>query len=112
MLLKPKHYYRDASGGIHCIYSSNNGWRTDQSCSYTWNKDGTSRDNSKYDLVSEVVVTDVVPPTPQFRYCNIYKDFMSYYLSRERADAGASRSASMERLACVRIEWVDGQFDD
>jgi hypothetical protein len=116
MLLKSGHYYRDAMGTIWCIVNSytNSDRFTDLNKLYSWNKDGKNYHSSKYDLVSEVVVTDVVPPSPQVVYLNIYEGSMSYYKTKESADTGhAWRPEGVgKRISRVRVEYVEDQFDN
>jgi hypothetical protein len=107
MLLKPGHYYRDASGTIYQVHLLA-GLFMDSNKSYSWNKDGTSLYNSKWNLVSEVAVTDI-KPVHHVRYFNIYRNFIGYYKTKEEAD---KKSAPDSRLACVRVEYEEGQFDD
>ena len=47
-------------------------------------------------------------PKLQIRYLNIYKDRSSIYGSRKEAD----RQSGNSRVACIRIEFRDGQFDE
>jgi hypothetical protein len=65
-----------------------------------WSKDGKyfiSRVDSEFDLVNL--------PTTIVRYFNVYPQS---YTSRERADW----SACGERLACIRVEFREGQYDN
>lgn len=75
-----------------------------ESC-YRWNADGRfmSPDcEHDYDLVN-------VPDKHVF-YVNAYEHdpLLVPQRSREEAD----RNAAKDRIACVRVEWTEGQFDD
>ena len=73
--------------------------------SRSWASDG------KYAFNGESLY-DLMPPEPEthVRWANIYGDDNTVYLHRNRkkADMGAAGSC----VACIRIEWKEGQFDD
>lgn len=48
------------------------------------------------------------PTPPEVRYLNIYRGFyVAAYKTRQEAD-----SAAGGRVACVRVEYREGQYDD
>lgn len=61
-----------------------------------WSLEGVQYTDSPYNLVQPKIV----------RHINIYPS--SGYSSRAEAD----RTAMPNRIACVRVEWREGQFDD
>ncbi len=66
-----------------------------------WREDGGFLDEGIHSL-------DLMPPK-QVRYVNVYKDEVEGAWScRNDADRSAARS----RLACIRIEFTEGQYDD
>lgn len=71
-----------------------------------WNADGSfwvERGESEDDLISEIKPKRVV-------WLNVYSDDDGgfYYDSRAEADA----SADSARIACIRVEFEKGQFDE
>ena len=67
--------------------------------------DGKSME-PKYEYLSLINI-----PEKHVRYINIYDDHESaLYESRKNADNGKAKF--QDRIACIRIEYEDGQFDD
>jgi hypothetical protein len=52
-----------------------------------------------------------VPPVRHVRYLNIYSNDTGY-ASREEADRLAATVKHAQRIACIRYEFIEGQFDD
>jgi hypothetical protein len=55
-----------------------------------------------------------VPPARHVGYVNVYQDGQAqgYKLKRTREEADQIASPLVNRIACVRIEYTEGQFDD
>jgi hypothetical protein len=122
-MLKLKHnrYYRDSYGNIHFVQAADPQRLTPKNLregkwtfctkddTLQWNTDGTPSNLGGPQLIEEVVVGPVVTLS---RYLNIYnKDNpTSTGLCIDREDA--DRKADPDRIACVRVEWQDNQFDD
>ena len=49
-----------------------------------------------------------IKPKVHVRYYNMYQEYSSSHPSREKADSYAYNS----RIACIRVEFEEGQFDD
>lgn len=55
-----------------------------------------------------------VPPARHVGYVNVYQDGQAqgYKLKRTREEADQLTPNTAKRIACVRIEYTEGQFDD
>ena len=70
-----------------------------------WNIDGRidcSKVNHELDLINV--------PEKRVMYVNIYRELVPFaYMSREHADQD---KYIKDRIACIRVEYTEGQFDD
>ena len=96
----PVHIYAEDVEGARSIHGAvfwDGKWNI-----MSWAKDGVyyeSKQESIFDLV----------PAKKVQYLNIYRsDWARMHETKEDAD----RRANGNRLACVRIEYEEGQFDD
>ena len=67
--------------------------------------------NGQYHLANTNSYSDLMPPEPTTNegWVNVYGNRRgSLYPTREFADA-VTRA---DRIACIRVEWREGQFDD
>lgn len=71
---------------------------------YTFTSEGAfyTRADTELDLVREA-------KEKQVRYINIYQDGTAFAYKSQQ---GAELCASPNRLACIRVEYEEGQFDD
>jgi len=62
--------------------------------------------------ISEFLIEEWKEPKSGVHYINVYKESYSFAAdSRDHADSVASNYHD-DRIACVRVEWKEGQFDD
>ena len=62
--------------------------------------------------ISEFLIEEWKEPKSGVHYINVYKESDSFAAdSRDHADSVASNYHD-DRIACVRVEWKEGQFDD
>lgn len=79
----------------------------------TYTSDGhfyAGKGRSDWDIMAEWK-----EPASGIRYANIYlaETARAYiYMTREDADAAYKKFAAYPRIACVKFEWKEGQFDD
>jgi len=93
--IHPNQYY-----AIHGAIYVDDEWDAE-----TWKLDGC------YDPISPKSYFDLMPPEPTTNegWVNVYGNRRgSLYPTREFADA-VTRA---DRIACIRVEWREGQFDD
>jgi hypothetical protein len=85
------------------------GYIADSKTPATWTKDG-----NKLQGVSRTEDLVNVPPAKQVAYINVYAGDQStgmYRLNDSRAEADERAQPTKGRVACVRIEYTEGQFD-
>lgn len=113
MTWEPGKEYRTRGGQRARVYATNGhglfpvhgaiysfGWHAQK-----WQITGQWRDHGSHDM-------DLMPLEPEKRvtYLNVYPDINSGVTWATRAEADSC--ASSARVACVRVEFREGQFDD
>ena len=74
-------------------------------CTMNYQMDGTNWENSKYDLIEEWK-----EPKSGVAYINVYPECVDASAYKDRAET--NKHKDNDRIACVRVEWKEGQFDD
>lgn len=107
--LKHKHYYQDKQGSIYRVKMSIDGdYYTSGRDSNVYRWDGFGKNIYGYNLVKEVIVTDAPAPVKRAVYLNVYETGCAMFSTKEIAE----RYSNSKRLARIRVEYEDGQFDD
>ena len=77
------------------------GYLGEQDCLTHWLSDGryTHASKTKHDLINV--------PKKRVMYVNIYREREDLFYSSE-----FPLEAGVERIACIRVEYTEGQFDD
>jgi len=82
---------------------------TETNLIYNWLGDGAASmrasSNNKYDLIEEWK-----EPKSGVKYFNVYPECVDVSAYKDRAEA--NKHKDNDRIACVRVEWKEGQFDD
>lgn len=82
---------------------------TETNLIYNWLGDGAASmgasSNNKYDLIEEWK-----EPKSGVAYVNVYPECVDVSAYKDRAEA--NKHKDNDRIACVRVEWKEGQFDD
>lgn len=74
-------------------------------CDMSWFEDGSFTTHTPMHAAD--LIEEWKEPKSGVRYINIYEDGLAHK-TREVAD----HSASNGRIACIRVEWKEGQFDE